>query len=230
MPSQGHTVANVSHRAVDEKLLLLINREWTHPALDWLMAVVSSWDAWLPVFFIIGAVLIVRGGFRARALVVAALLVVAVNDGIISRVMKRTIDRPRPHQSHNDVRVVDLAKARPRLLAIGKPAKVKLSRVSLDEVEGRSFPSAHTMNFFSLALVAVAFFGGSLSWLFAIGALVGYSRIYTGAHWPSDVLTSIFLAAGTTLLLLALFEWAWRKWGARVFPRIYALHPTLLPR
>jgi undecaprenyl-diphosphatase len=215
---------------LDEKLLLLINREWTSPALDRLMAIASSWDAWLPLFFLIGAVLLVRGGFRVRAFVLVALLVVAVNDGIIVRVMKRMVDRPRPHQSHNDVRIVDLAKARPRLLAFAKAPKVKLSRISLDEVEGRSFPSAHTVNLFSLSLIAVAFFGGTMGWMFGIAALVGYSRIYTGSHWPSDVLTSICLAFGTTLLLLALFEWAWRRYGARVFPAVHAGHPSLLAR
>ena len=197
---------------------LLINRQWTSPALDRLMAAVSSWDAWLPLFFLLGAALLIRGGFRLRAFVIVAVLVVGVNDGIVSRVMKRAVDRPRPHQSHNDVRMVDLAKARPRFLAFLKEPTVKLSRISLQDVEGRSFPSAHTLNFFSLSLVAVAFFGRAMSWLFAIAALVGYSRIYTGAHWPSDVFTTIFLAFGSTLLLLALLEWAWRKHGARGSP------------
>ena len=223
-----HKVAKLSHPALDEKLLLLINREWISPALDRLMATAASWDAWLPVFFLIGLLMLIRGGFRMRAFVVTALLVVAVNDGIIARTLKRLVDRPRPHQSHNDVRIVDLAKARPRLLAIGQPASVKLSRVSLEEVEGRSFPSAHTLNFFSLALVAVFFFGWRASWVFAIAFLVAYGRIYTGAHWPSDVLTSIFLACGSTLFLLAFAEWAWVRAGLRFFPALHARHPSLV--
>lgn len=228
MQRRPHKVAKLSHPALDEKLLLLINREWTSAALDRLMATASSWDAWLPVFFLVGLVLLVRGGFRMRAFVITALLIVAVNDGIISRSLKQLVDRPRPHQSHNDVRIVDLAKARPRLLALGKPATVKLSRISLEDVEGRSFPSAHTLNFFSLALVAVTFFGWRAAWMFAIAILVGYGRIYTGSHWPSDVLTSIFIAFGSTLLLLALAEWAWRKAGARLFPAAHTEHPSLL--
>jgi undecaprenyl-diphosphatase len=213
---------------LDEKLLLLINREWVSPGLDRLMATASSWDAWLPVFFLVGVVLLVRGGFRMRAFVLTALLIVAVNDGILSRTLKRFVDRPRPHQSHNDVRIVDLAKARPRLLALGQPADVKLSRINLEDVDGRSFPSAHTLNFFSLALVAVSFFGWRAAWTFAIAFLVAYGRIYTGSHWPSDVLTSIFLACGSTLLLLALAEWAWRKAGGRFFPAVHTEHPSLL--
>jgi undecaprenyl-diphosphatase len=213
---------------LDEKLLLLINREWVSPGLDRVMAGVSSWDAWLPLFCVIGLMLLIRGGFRLRAFVVTALLVVAVNDGLVGRTLKRLVDRPRPHQSLNDVRVVDLPRARPRFLALGQPAAVKLSRINLDDVEGRSFPSAHTLNFFSLSLVALAFFGWRAAWLFLIAFLVAYGRVYTGAHWPSDIITSIFLACGCTLLLLALVEWSWRKAGARFFPAIRSQHPSLL--
>src|SRR4051812_45446628 len=42
---------------MDRKLLLLINRQWTSPALDWIMAVFSSFDLWAP-FFVLGALLL----------------------------------------------------------------------------------------------------------------------------------------------------------------------------
>jgi undecaprenyl-diphosphatase len=213
---------------LDQQLLFLINREWTSPALDLFMAVVSSFDVWLPLVILLGLGIALRGSFRLRAFLATALLVVAINDGLVSRSLKRLVDRPRPHQSHNDVRQVDLAKAKPRVLAVFKPVKVKMSRNTLQDVDGRSFPSSHTMNTISVALVAGCFFGRRAWWAFLLSALVGYSRIYTGAHWPSDVLTSIFLGLGATMLWLAIFEWLWRTRAAHLLPRLHSAHPSLL--
>ena len=125
------------------------------------------------------------------------------------------------------MRVVELAKAKPRLLALAQPVKVELSRTSLDDVEGRSFPSSHSMNTLAVAVVGAAFFGRRAWFLFAVAFTVSYSRIYTGSHWPSDVATSLFLGAGVTLLVLALVGLLWRKRGAALFPKIHAEHPAL---
>lgn len=212
---------------MDEKLLLLINREWTSPALDRVMAAASSFDAWTPLLIVLVLGLILVGDFKMRAFIITAGFLVAINDGVISKSLKSIIDRPRPHQSHNDVRIVDLAKAKPRLLALTRPASVKLSRSSLEDVEGRSFPSSHTMNTLAVALAGAAFFRRR-SWpLFVVAALVAYSRIYTGSHWPSDVITSLFLGAGASLLLLALADFAWRKRGAAILPNVHSQHPDL---
>ena len=212
---------------MDEKLLLLINREWTHPALDRVMAAVSCFDLWVPFLLIALIVLFIRGSFNLRAFLVVAGVAVGFNDGIIAKAIKRVADRPRPYQSHSNVRIVDLEKARPRFLAIAKPVKVKLSQSEIDDVEGRSFPSSHTMNTLAVAITSMAFFGWGASWMFLVPMIVGYSRIYTGSHWPSDVLTSLFLGAGSTLLLLAFADPVWRACTSRFWPRAYHRHPSL---
>ena len=196
------------------------------------MALVSSLPAWLPLLVLAGCVALWRGGFRARAFIVVAGLVVGINDGVVAKTVKRLADRPRPHQVMAGVRVVDLAKVKfptPRVLAVTKPVTEKFSRptADLEKVEGRSFPSSHCMNTISIALVAAAFYRRR-GWLaFGPALLVSYSRVYVGAHWPSDIATSIFFALGTSLLLLALCAMLWRGLGARLFPQLYAGHPSL---
>jgi undecaprenyl-diphosphatase len=213
---------------MDQKLLFLINREWISPALDWIMAVASSFDLWVLPILVLAVTICWRGGFRARAFLVVAVLAVAVNDGLISRNLKRLADRPRPHQVLPGVRIVDLAKSRFRPASLARPLKIKNSKPSGGKIDGRSLPSSHTMNTMAVALVCTAFYRRR-GWLaFGPAALVGYSRIYTGSHWPSDVLVSVFLAFGTTLLLLALLERLWRKAGPQWFPRLAAAHPRLL--
>lgn len=213
---------------MDQKLLFLINREWTNPALDRFMATVTTFDVWTWLIVLLGLWIVKKGGFRARAFVVCALLIVGINDGVVGRTLKRLADRPRPHQALNDVRQVDLAGATPRVLAVGRPLKVKMSRSSLEDVEGRSFPSGHTINCFSAALVCAVFYRRR-GWLaFIPAAVVGYSRIYTGNHWPSDVVATVFIAFGSTFLLLAALEWLWRRHGARLLPTVRAAHSSLL--
>ncbi len=197
--------------------------------MDRFMALLSSFDAWIPLMVVAIALLLWRGGFRGRAFVLSAAMIVGINDGLIARTLKHRVDRPRPHQAINDVRQVDLAKATPRLLALAQPPKIKYSQnAGLTDVEGRSFPSAHTVNTTAVALVAACFYRRR-GWLAFIPALlVGYSRIYTGSHWPSDIVTSIFLSLGSTLLLLCVLEWLWRTQGRRLLPAIHDQHPSLL--
>ena len=191
------------------------------------MALLSNWDAWLPVVILLGIWLALKGGFRGRAFLLTAVCIVGINDGLISNSLKKLVDRPRPHQSVDGVRVVELGKAKPRLLAAFRPVKVKLSRPDFTPVEGRSFPSSHTINTLSAALIGFFFFGARAAGGLLLALGVAYSRIYTGSHWPSDVLTSILLGLGSTLVLLALADALWRRFGGRWLPAVHQDHPKL---
>ena len=213
---------------MDIKLLFLINREWTSPFLDWLMAVLTNFDLWRPLLFILIPLLLWRGGFRWRTFILATLVTLGIADGIFTEVTKRLVDRPRPMQALADVREVALARTHPTVLAVFRAPEVVLSPTPSADITGRSFLSGHAVNNSVLATLAILFFGrwGALYVIPAV--LICYSRIYCGSHWPSDVLISMFAGVGFALTCYVGLDYLYRKLTARWFPRFYSLHPELV--
>ena len=87
-------------------------------------------------------------------------------------IIKAIADRDRPFLTLNDTRV------------IGLPEK------------GDSFPSGHTTQIFFMTTLFIHYFrfglGASIV-LYIIAALVGFTRIYVGAHYPRDVVAGMVL-------------------------------------
>ena len=212
---------------MDKTLLLFINREWTNPFLDWLMATFTSFEVWMPILF--GGVLLLlwRGNFQARSFVIVTLVTIGFTDGVFTQSMKKLINRPRPSQALAEVREVSLEKATPAILGVCQPVQVSLSDPPQGPVIGRSFPSGHAMNNTVIATLAVLFFG-RLGALYIIPAgIVSYSRIYCGSHWPSDVIVSIVLGVGFSLTIASIVNLLYKHLAPKWFPRLYRDHPSL---
>jgi undecaprenyl-diphosphatase len=94
-------------------------------------------------------------------------------------------------------------------------------------VIGRSFPSGHAMNNSVIATLAILFFG-RLGALYIIPAgIVSYSRIYCGSHWPSDVVVSIVLGIGFSLILAWIANLIYQRLASKWLPKLYRNHPSL---
>jgi undecaprenyl-diphosphatase len=213
---------------MDKTFLLFINREWTNPFLDWLMATLTNFDVWLPILAIVTLILLWRGNFRVRSFVIATLLTLAFTDGVFTQFAKKMVNRPRPAQSLAEVREVSLQRKKPAILGIFLPVQVSLSQPPAGPVIGRSFPSGHAMNNTVVATMAILFFG-RLGALYIIpAALVSYSRIYCGSHWPSDVLVSVLLAIGFSLIAATVLNMLYERMVFRWFPTFSHRYPSLL--
>jgi undecaprenyl-diphosphatase len=211
---------------MDQILFDLINQKWTSPALDLFMAGVSDPQIWQPVFVAIGISAIVFGGFKARAFVIC-LVVSLVIAGLVTSGLKSAVARHRPKQVAS-VRMVQLQKARPKFLTLFNKPIIRSSDSSDRTRSGPSFPSGHVVNNTIIATFLTLFYRrrGWLYWFVTVA--VAYSRIYLGAHWPSDVVATLFLGIGEALILLGLFESIWKTAVRKWMPVIYERHPSLL--
>jgi undecaprenyl-diphosphatase len=212
---------------MDESIFHAINQQWTSPVLDLFMAVISRADIWLPFFIIVAVSLLIFGHFRSRAFVLCTALILGLTNLAVDP-LKDIVARPRPKQVET-VRLIELEKTQPMLLTIFKKPRIRISTEEERSRSGASFPSGHTNNNVVIAICCTLFYRrwGKLYWF--IAAAVLWSRVYLGAHWPSDVIATCFLAAGESLFLLGLFEFLWQKFIPSRFPDFAARHPHLLP-
>ena len=212
---------------MDQFLFHLINEQWTHPALDLFMAAVSDVEIWKPLLIVFGLGTLVFLGFKGRAFIVCLGLALLFADYLLVGTLKTAIDRRRPKQVQQ-VRMVQLERSSPQFLTLFKKPTIRYSDESDRTKSGPSFPSGHVTDNVLIGTMCVLFFR-RWGWLyFIVAASVSYSRIYLGAHWPSDVLGTAFLAVGAAFLTVALAELIWKRWAPRWAPGLFARHPRLI--
>ena len=199
----------------DVFLFHLINTTWTSGFLDWVMPLFSDFHFWHIPIFVLAALMLVFGKYRARLFVILLLLGLLIGDTGVSQCIKKATHRARPFQVLADARHVSLRGVDPP----DKPHRRT----------GNSMNSSHTANMVCAALLASALFypWGRLVWVLAV--LVAYSRIYTGNHYPSDVLISCFVALFTFSVLRYGGLWLWRHTAPKMAPALYEKYPGFFP-
>ena len=118
---------------------------------------------------------------KKKALYIGESIVVST---IITTALKHAVNRPRPFV--NDPAII--------------PA---------DDAGSPSFPSGHTSEAFSTATSLVIAYP---KWYVIIPAYtwagaVGYSRMYLGVHYPTDILAGAVIGAGSAWLTYKLNQW-----------------------
>jgi len=202
----------------DLQIMETINVDWSTPILDTFFVAIASFHLWKVPLIMAAVVAVIWGGFRWRVFVALALLCVLVGDTGVSSTLKSIIDRPRPHENEDGLRKVRLDGWK----VVAEPSQPRPVQ------HGNSMPSSHTCNNVAIAMVASCVFRpwGTLMWLWAI--LIGYSRIYTGDHYPADVLVSFPIAIFYSGLMVFLCIKLWTSLAPKYVATIYERHPHLI--
>ena len=144
------------------------------PLLDRSMRALSRAADHSKLSLIASAALALAAGSDGRRAAGNGLASVAVTATIVNVLIKPLVLRRRPDRAG---------------------ARVPAARM-VDMPRSRSFPSGHTAAAFAFATGA----GRVLPWtgmpLVALAALVGYSRVHTGVHFPVDVIAGAVCGVG----------------------------------
>lgn len=158
---------------IDHLLFKLINQEWTSPWLTGFFSHLTDLHK-TPLFKITVIPLVLffllkRHSWKRATLCLICMTLSLAAPDFAGQQIKQSVQRPRPL-------------AHPELKAIVRaPAS------------GYSFISTHAASSFGLASFCALVFPASGLWLFALSFLIGYSRVYCGVHFPSDVVAGALL-------------------------------------
>jgi undecaprenyl-diphosphatase len=150
--------------SLDTGLFELINRGGQNSFFDWFMPFMTDLKNFTYVLVLVGVLVLWRERKAGLVLLVFVGLTLAITDPLSSRVLKEWIGRIRPCQILSGVRLLTECNT------------------------SYSFPSSHAVNIFAAAYFLSQPFKKLAPLFFAIAAVVAYSRIYIGIHYPLDVI------------------------------------------
>lgn len=171
---------------IDARILETIQKVFANPFFDAVLPVFTGFGDIGQIWIVLGIVLLFfkktrRSGFL---LLISLLLTHLLNNMLI----KKLVMRPRPYVSWPFIRLL------------------------VPALNDTSFPSGHTATAFGSVMILVFRHKGLLRWLPLAGALLmAFSRLYVGAHYPSDVAAGALVG---TLTAAAVFA-ADRLWAKK---------------
>ena len=172
---------------LDQQLFLWLNGHHS-PFWDPIWGAITGKLTFIPLYLLLMGYLLWRHRWQGLVMIVVMVVAVVAADQFTSAFMKPFFARPRPCHEPNLAGLVH----------------------TLNHCGGKyGFASSHAANTFALATFAWLLLRKNLRWIwlaFVWAAIVSYSRIYVGVHYPADI-----MIGGTVGAILG---W-WGYWGLR---------------
>ncbi len=179
---------------LDTELFLFLNglhADW----LDPIMIFISGKLTWTPFYLVLLYLVIKNCKKQSILIILGIILLIVCSDQISSGVFKPLFERPRP--CHNEA-IKDL---------------VYLPNGHCGGAYG--FISSHACNAFALAVFITKIlktYYRKIGWvMFVWAALVAYSRIYMGVHYPGDVLVGAAVGVIIGMIVFKLYNMISRR-------------------
>ena len=145
------------------------------------MPFITNPNNWiLPILLYIGYAI----GFdkkRGRIALVILIVTLAITDSVAAQIIKPWVGRLRPSHALEGIN-----------LLVGKGGKF-------------SFVSNHSANMFALATILGYFYGNVKPYLYTFAAIIAFSRVYVGVHYPADILFGGLFGYGVAWGVLSLW-------------------------
>ena len=179
---------------LDTALFLFFNHSIANPVFDALFPILTNGRFWIAPGIVAALIFIKIEKRKATLVILLSICTVAVSDPLCNRIIKPPVHRLRP---------------------CNPEVHIEGGRFLLGRKDSLSFPSSHAMNMFAQAMLLTCFYRRRALWFFSFAAMIGFSRVYTGVHYPFDVLGGAFFG---TMIGAAVF-WGYRLVRAEVIKR-----------
>ena len=174
------TTAFKPMREVDERVFDAV-ASWHSPLLDRTMPELSVVATKSRLWMGIAALLAVFGGAKGRRTAIEGMVAIGVNSFVVNVPLKSAVRRKRPTDDVPEER-------------------------RLEKPKSYSFPSGHTASAAAFSGIVGRAYPKLSPPINALAAMVGFSRVYTGVHFPGDVLGGWIVGKGVAFLVYWIAE------------------------
>ena len=172
---------------IDEALFIFLNGLHNN-FFDFLMHWITYQQTWYPFYLLIVVWMFWKYKQKAIIPILFIVLAITISDQFTSSFMKPFFERLRPCHDPSISHLVHV----------------------VDGCGGQyGFASSHASNSFALATLLFLFFRSSFKYasiLFVWAALVAYSRVYVGVHFPGDILVGALIGYIVGLVLFGIYS------------------------